>query len=215
MNKVNINRFFEYEQKKTDKKQCSIKILCIWLLTIFFYFVGINPIYTGIVVTVINIPVNVLLLKCIYKFDDINYRHIFNGCYTFYLSCLLILLSYKVMFVDYIFILLIYYLVFIAFLSVLLCSVFFIVNSGKYKYKDKENRKTGAYAGALFGILLTRFLFEGADFSKQELQVVLPLVLLFITIIFNFSNFDLLKVVLIPIKRHRGTADISPPSNDN
>ncbi len=209
LNKVNINKFLDYEYKPTDRKQCISKVICIWLLNIFFYFVGTNSIYTGIFVSVMNIPISMLLLKFICKFDNIDYKLLFNSVFNIYLSCLLILLSYKVIYANNIIILICCFLAFFIFIIILWIIVFLIVNSGKYRYKNTEKKKTGSYIGALFGFLLTRFIFEDLELTQEDLQILIFFILLVATIILNCSNFDLLKIVLKKNRSIRKTEDDS------
>ena len=197
MNNENINKFIEYESKHLNEKRCVDRIICIWLFNVIFYFVGINSAYTGIFVSVMNLVITILLFKLMGNLDKIENRLLFNGTYNFYLSCMMALISYKVLNRANLYILLCCFLVFFVLVSVLWSVVFFVVNSGKYKYRNKETKNSlYPYAGALFGYLLAKFIFENLELSQENSQIFISIILLILAIGLNSTNLDLMKLVL-------------------
>lgn len=197
MNDENINKFIEYESKPLNEKRCVDRIICIWLFNVIFYFVGINSAYTGIFVSVMNLVITILLLKLMGNLDKIENRLLFNGTFNFYLSCMMALISYKVLNRANLYILLCCFLVFFVLVSVLWSVVFFVVNSGKYKYRNKETKNSlYPYAGALFGYLLAKFIFENLEISQENLKIFVAVILFAFAIGLNCICFDLLKFVL-------------------
>ena len=197
MNNENINKFIEYESKHLNEKRCVDRIICIWLFNVIFYFVGINSAYTGIFVSVMNLVITILLLKLMGNLDKIENRLLFNGTFNFYLSCMMALISYKVLNRANLYILLCCFLVFFVLVSVLWSVVFFVVNSGKYKYRNKETKNSlYPYAGALFGYLLAKFIFENLELSQENSQIFISIILLILAIGLNSTNLDLMKLVL-------------------
>lgn len=206
MNKTNINRFLDHESKMVDKKKCTDRIIAIWLLNIFFYFVGLNPIYAGICISIMNIVISRCLLNLMNKFDNIEYRLLFNGIFYFYLSCLMVLMSYQVLNMFNPKILCCYFLFHLIVTSVLWCVLFFIVNYGRFKSKESRN-KLHPYTGALMGFLLTRFIFEELEMSHCELQIFTSVFLFLVAIAISYNNFDLLKIILRKVLTRMNTED--------
>ncbi len=197
MNNVNINKFIEYESKPLNEKRCVDRIICIWLFNVIFYFVGTNSVYTGIFVSVMNLVISILLFKLMGNLDKIENRLLFNGTFNFYLSCMMALISYKVLNRANLYILLCCFLVFFVLVSVLWSVVFFVVNSGKYKYRNKETKNSlYPYAGALIGYLLAKFIFENLELSQENSQIFISIILLILAIGLNSTNLDLMKLVL-------------------
>ena len=148
------------------------------------------------------------------KIDIIECRLLFNGVLYFYLSCLMVLLSYKVLNMFNLKILCCYYFIFIIFTCVVWCILFFIVNYGKYKYKETKN-KLYPYTGALMGFLLTRFIFENLELSQGDLQIFVSVFLFVVAIAISCNNFDLLKIILRKALHMNNMDDGTVSSSEN
>lgn len=197
MNNENINKFIEYENKQFNEKRCVDKIIIIWLFNVFFYFVDFISVYTSILVSVTNIIVSIFLLKLMNNLDKTENRFLFNGTFNFYLSCMMILMSYNLLDTANLYILLCCFLALFLSVSILWWTVFLVVNKGKYKYKSKETKNSlYPYAGALFGYLLAKFIFENSGLSQENLKIFVAVILFAFAIGLNCIGFDLLKFVL-------------------
>ncbi len=204
MNKANIDKFIEYENASFSEKRCVDKIIIIWLFNVFFYFVGFISIYTSILVSVTNIIVSIFLLKLMNKLDKKENRFLFNGIFKFYLSCMMILMSYNLLNTANLYILLCCFLALFLSVSILWWIVFLIVNKGKYKYKSKETKSSlYPYAGALFGYLLVKFIFENLEVSQENIKIIVAVILFAFAIGLNCTDLDLMKFVLKKIIRNQ------------
>ena len=170
--------------------------------------------YKNDIISIMNIIISRCLLNLMHKFDNIEYRLLFNGIFYFYLSCLMVLMSYQVLNMFNPKILCCYFLFLLIITSVLWCILFFIVNHGRFKSKENRN-KLHPYTGALMGFLLTRFIFENLELSQGDLQIFVSVFLFVVAIAISCNNFDLLKIILRKALHMNNMDDGTVSSSEN
>ncbi len=199
VNRGNIFSFLNYNYTPFSRKQCLIRILLIWILSLLC-LIGKFSLILMCILLFFNIVISTVFSVLIIRFSNTKIsRYLCDGLFCLYIAIILNISSYKALTLI-ITINWILSLIFLALLILCVCVflvlVFYYIKSDKYNIQSKTKKSLiFPFLGAGIGLISAKFFLK--DIASDNAVFLVSMILLLLSFIISIGSLNLLKAFLI------------------
>lgn len=200
VNKQNIMSFLDYNYTPFRIKQCIIRLIVIWILSIALCFIGTFSLLLVCLISFFNIAISTVFCILIIKFRKAKIsRFLCDGLTFLYIAIILNMASYRIISLqindNWILALIFLVLLFIC-ICFFILIVYFNIKSDKYNAKSIIKKSLSfPLAGSVCGIVVAKLFLQ--NISQNSAVLILLINTLLLSFIVSIGSLALLKAFLI------------------
>lgn len=200
VNKQNIMSFLDYNYTPFRIKQCIIRLIVIWILSIALCFIGTFSLLLVCLISFFNIAISTVFCILIIKFRKAKIsRFLCDGLTSLYIAIILNMASYRIISLqindNWILALIFLVLLFLC-ICFFILIVYFNIKSDKYNVKSIIKKSLSfPLLGGVCGIVVAKLFLQ--NISQNTAVLILSINTLLLSFIVSIGSLALLKAFLI------------------
>ncbi len=200
VNKQNIMSFLDYNYTPFRIKQCIIRLIVIWILSIALCFIGTFSLLLVCLISFFNIAISTVFCILIIKFRKAKIsRFLCDGLTFLYIAIILNMASYRIISLqisdNWILALIFLVLLFLC-ICFFILIVYFNIKSDKYNVKSIIKKSLSfPLLGGVCGIVVAKLFLQ--NISQNSAVLIFSINTLLLSFIVSIGSLALLKAFLI------------------